>query len=367
MKPKMGREIVLLMVPVLVISGVAWWQTRAPRDLAARFSIKNPFDPGPMRVEFSPLKIVEPKPIDVARGYDWAAETTVTTPGKWDVPTGWRMAMHNEGWPVKVKLIYRQGTLWKNVSDKNGNLPLTTANLNASTNLTTLKVSLKDVPRDADEVRVRGEFGAQIYYAGAVPRGWKPPKNLRITGKARILTLPAKPFDARIKRPDEPFPVANVSRVPEIELVDARWFTEPYTNGPKERFVLHLRRIDGRDWGKHGGTIENIHVFDADSRELPMYANNGTGVKTSPESTAWLNQDNFNQQKLSSDMIEPLFYNDVGPKGGWGKVKQPIRLEMEVGNGKSWPLRVRVHLKHDPFFDQRKFGAPDARFKPAGE
>jgi hypothetical protein len=354
------------MVPILIIGGVALWQTRAPRDLASGFTVKNPLDAGPARVEFVPFKEVALKPKDVYCGFDWAAQTTVKTRGKWDAPKGLVYdGVINEGNTRQLRLVYRRGSVWKAITAEQNSKSFSSL-LSAATQEVTLRVNLEAVPKDAEEVRLRGSFEHLLAYRGTLPPGWNLPKGWRARRLYHTLPIESKPFDLEIKRVGEPMPVPKVSRVTEIELVDAKWFTEPSSRAYADQFLLHLRHLKKKDYENYVADVENIHVFDADNRELFMYANNGTGVRMNPESPARRNQKNFSPQKLPSDLIAPLFYNGVGPKGGWGKVKQPIRLEMEVSDWNCWPLKVNIKLRHQDVLDESKFGAPDAQFKPAG-
>jgi hypothetical protein len=215
----MGREIALLMVPVLIIGGVALWQTRAPRDLATGVTVKNPFDAGPARVEFVPFKKVELKPKDVYRGFDWAAQTTVKTRGKWDAPKGLVYdGVINEGNTRQLRLVYRWGSSWKSITAAQNSknfFPL----LDGDTQEVTLRVNLEAVPRDADEVRLRGYFEYLLAYRGTLPLGWKAPKGMRTRGLSHDLPIASKPFDLEIKSVGESMPVPKISRESKIEVL----------------------------------------------------------------------------------------------------------------------------------------------------
>jgi hypothetical protein len=101
----------------------------------------------------------------------------------------------------------------------------------------TFKVNLEMVPKQVREVRLRGRFNARIYYEGKIPRGWKAPPNLRVSGSGHDLILPPQKFDVKIKTADEPMPTVNVSREPKIEVLRAVWVQSKFWN----RFELHLR------------------------------------------------------------------------------------------------------------------------------
>jgi hypothetical protein len=84
---------------------------RAARFGGAVFD-ENPFDQGPIRVEFSDFEKVELTPLDAYLGYDWAAQTTVATRGSWPMPLGWRVQSTGE-FADKLQLDYRVGGNWR--------------------------------------------------------------------------------------------------------------------------------------------------------------------------------------------------------------------------------------------------------------
>lgn len=88
-------------------------------------------------------------------------------------------------------------------------------------------------------------------------------------------------------------PAPDVSREPKVELIRAVWFTEAYSNGNKERFFLHLRHKEARDWSGLGPTVFNAKVFDALGRELTLWDKDGAGKTRFSSYSGWFNQGLF--------------------------------------------------------------------------
>jgi hypothetical protein len=342
MKPKMGREIALLAVPILIIGGVALWQTRAPRGLASGFTVKNPFDPGPMRLEFSEFKKVPLSPVEVASGYDCAVQTTVTQHGNWDMPKDWKRRGISGANQKGTQLHFRRGKVWKSVARTLKDRSKINLLWNIDENTSKFKVNLSEIPRDADEVRLRGRFSSDLHYGGSVPKGWVAPKNLRMRNGSHILTIESEPFDIPIKAADEPFPISAVSRVPEIELVNTLWLHE----ASKDRFLVIVRHVSpGQDNTKNKDLqVLSCAVKDGNGKPLALYY----GGAKYPVSVDAM-QSNFGYSvipRLPNDQsATELIRTGFAPRDGWDRVKQPISVDATIRTSSSaWPLTFRAKL-----------------------
>ncbi len=341
MKPKFAREIALLTLPILIIGGVAFLRLINGRIALPSFLTSNPFDPGPMRVEFSPLRKVQLEPIQVAQGIDWAASSNVQIRGRWNTPTGWKKAITGiSGKPNW--LVYRRGEKWKTIpNSKNGESAIS-ANLDLNGNYE-IDVRLDNVPKDADEIRLRGRFIREQWYTGKIPSGWKPPKNLLVAGPNRILTLVSPPFDVQIKGPNQPLSVPVISHKPDLELVRAVWLN----NLKGQQFFVIVRHISpNRDNTK----IKHLRILscvvkDGNGKPLPLfYPRSKWPVQSQNINLSF----GFNEiPKLLEDQSATNLWSDkLSPRGGWKKVKQPISIEAKISTGsEAWPLTARATIR----------------------
>ena len=116
MKCALGREIVLISLPLLAIGGAAWLFAGGGRALLPAKD-----DEGPLRIEYSPLEPIEVAPKDAYQGVDWAAKTSVQLRGKMQVPSGWKLEQMMEVWTNDYRIIYREGEQWKRAPALPGN------------------------------------------------------------------------------------------------------------------------------------------------------------------------------------------------------------------------------------------------------
>jgi hypothetical protein len=109
MKAKSGREAALLMLPILIIGGVAWWKNRngPPEDLMS----------GQARI-VTRVRTLEVTPLDLYRGYthkiaidQWAAGELPPTP----VPRPGATRSYRQIQPrySPLYVTFRQGSTWK--------------------------------------------------------------------------------------------------------------------------------------------------------------------------------------------------------------------------------------------------------------
>ena len=307
------RELMWMTLPVALLGGVAWWFGNGGQS---------PFSPstnstfGPPRIEFGKFGPVKLSPYEVSQGYDWAASTAISDAGTWSKPPGWKLQKIGIG---LEKVVYRRGAKWEEATSINNVLPV------SSNGVGTFRVKLETVPRDAQEVRLRSKFRRDVRYTGPIPPGWKPPKNMRIKGKWRILTLESKPFDIQIKGPKEPFPQPDVSREPTLRLHSVGWRND----GDGLNFVLGVRRTDGT--GLTVAVVNNRRLTDAQGR---VAVDNGKGFGN----LGCYNVPNSKSLFVSFDNPFSSSHFPISPP------TSPLRLRAEISDGQSWPLSIDVRV-----------------------
>jgi len=328
MKKFSAREVVALTLPVVVLGGGAWWMGRGGKLP----QLHNSLDPGPLRIEYTPFQPVQPSPYDVSQGYSWGVSTRVEMRGKWNPPKGWKQ------WGEFVcggleKVVYRRGKGWREAASVNRfNLVQTGSSSDAGT--TVLVVNLQTVPRDAEEVRIRGRFRRDLDFTGPIPRAWKKPSHMTIFKSDRSLAVESKPFDIQIKGPNEPFPLPVVSHQSPLQIVDAKWVVEDGINN----FVLQVHRTDGQGWVGHNVSADKVRVTDERGRPVDVGPRNSSGF-------GGFNQELFSPQRDSSDIFVPFLLPDSKHSESYDvPFSGPLHLQSQISDGTCWPLSVDVKV-----------------------
>ncbi|RYX86256.1 hypothetical protein EON83_03265 [bacterium] len=330
-------------LPVLILGGAVFWRSLRS-DISSRFGL---FDESkPLHVTYSAFEPVELSPYDVSRGYSWSVKSDVKMVGIANVPPNWKETAQGLGERMNTWLVYRRGKTWRIARPpKKDSFCVEIAT--TSDDGSEIRVDLRTVPRDAEEVRLRGRFRREQWFTGPLPTGWKPPANMMISGPHRILTVESKPFDIPIKEPGQPFPSSHVSRTTPFQLVDAKWIIDSEQN----HFLLQLRRTDGQKWNFDAQTLINVS-------DVRIQDEDGNLQGIGESSPTWVSQTFFSPQKLESDLIIKF----VVPEGNYKSpdyiyAKGPLKLRAKVSDWKCWPLDISVSVPRT-VMKLRDFGAP---------
>ena len=337
MKKRWGRELVLLALPIVLLGGVAWYRTRG----APLPALSNPFAPGPSRLEYSRFVPIKITPLDVAQGYDWGAQTNLKEAGKLDVPANWRDDhFGNWGDTRELRLVYRIGTQWK-VAPRpvKGEASFQTIIGEQET----LKANLKTVPREAEEVRLRGKFSALHLYRGPIAPGWKAPRNLEIKtyGLNHFVTVESATFDIPVKAAGEAWPDVIVSRVQKIEAVEGKWLRDAFG----EVIMVRFRAKPGADVEtplQCRVPVRELSYLDATGHPFQVFQD----AKSMAEAGIGGSMRDWIGPGLPADQeVIALAMRDAQPRGGWGRIKMPITVTGTVSDGKCWPTPFRVQMR----------------------
>lgn len=223
MRKKFGREIALLMLPVLLLGGVALWNGRvgswsgwgAPLGLLE----------GAPRLEVRNWQKGTPTAVDFARGI--SSRWVVTTWNGGTCPTG-RAKPINAGMEYPHHLIFawkRQET-WHKMP-----IPYPQSELDAQNFMrrehpaqheVRLGLPLDLVPHDAEEVRLQGRL-----------HGW-------MSCQSGSVEFPSAPLDVLVKAPQEAWPQFSGSRAPVLKFRGAKqeWL---YPNLVKNPYANYLK------------------------------------------------------------------------------------------------------------------------------
>ncbi len=355
------RELIWMTLPVVLLGGAAWWFDSGGQMSGLRLG--NPLDPGPLRIEYTPFQPVTLSPYEVSQGYDWAAKTQISQRGTWAVIKNWTPTGSDLHSARQTRLIFRRKGIWKAVPRGVNERSVADSmrfSEDAQTTEVELKVRLDKVPRDAEEVRLRGWFERIEFYSGAMPKGFRAPKNLLITGTNRVLTLESQPFDLQIRGSNEVFPQPMVSHTPQIELLSTRWFYETQ----RHSFVAHLRHLENGNWQSNPVSyLSDVHIFDAKGHSVELYQNGGKGGRYIPQGAGTYNQHIFSSQMPFNEIMVPLWDSECEPRQGWFNTAFPLTLEAQFSDGKCWPLKVRTQIETGG--KMKDFGAPEEALEPA--
>ncbi len=333
MKRKLGRELLLISLPLLIIGATTWLVSGGGRAL-----LPARFDNGPLKLEISPFQQVELSPADVYEGFDWAAKTSVQERGKLDALANLK-SVGASGPFGQVQLVYRKGTGWKAAPKVDSKGWATIRNAISDEGLT-LKVKLERVPPDAEEVRLRGRVESSLDYVGVLPPGTKLPPQFRSAGKMYSVNLQSKPFDLLIKGPSQPMPNPQVARVPDLEFVAAGWYYQSDVNFG----LVRLRTRDGQTRQWNNLRVLSYSLRDKSGKQIVFVDKNG--VTRPVDGWSYIFRNNYPDLPENEAIFDFTPFDE--PIGGWWSVKEPISLDALVTDGESWPLRVRATLNKQP-------------------
>lgn len=359
MKRRFGREIALLTLPVLIFGGLALWKTRGG-SMAQLQGAPSDIYSGKPRLEIGEIKPLEMTPWDVAQGFVWGIDAQTWQGGQSPVAPGVRRAASESG-SGRMDVVYRRGSRWIKAKSPDG---WSSARRGADKDTefgdfsvkrdSQIKVRLNGVPRDAEEVRLRGRFTYRNFYQGGGCRGVAPGPGWTIhkTGVCYLVTQ-SKPFDIPIVKAKGAWPNPNVSRETALEFVDAKFLVYSQL----EDFILQVRRKDGSAWtNQMYVTAQNVRLLDADKKPLELF---DTRNKTKTEINGFgsYGQEQFSPQREKSDLFVPVVsMGSVEPLSGWSSVKFPLTLRAEVSDGTCWPLKIDTKVERVQM-EKKDFGA----------
>lgn len=334
-----------MMVPVVLLGGAAWWFNQQARLRS-----------GPLRLLPLQWERVPVLPSDVAKGYAFAAKTTVQPVGEAEVPDKFGFFMPDYSFvPGTFALQHRKEGAYHNATTSQSALKFSIGSLSGkgwreSVELTT-RFDLRAVPRDAKEVRATGIFVVRTTFQA--PSSWVPPSPVFRpdsvgNGPFRLWAIYLKtPFEVEIKSPDEPFPASQVSRAPGLQVVDAKWIVDP--DRPSEDLTHHtialqLRRVDGSAWREPYDLFqeqENVHLFDAAGHEIQLL--DLARAKTSVHLSTGF-QWSFSANHPASDVTVLVCNGARAPQSGWDAVKAPLRLRATINTAQGWPQKIDAQV-----------------------
>ena len=343
MKKRFGREIFWLSLPVALLGVMAFSKTRGGRLPA--FKVLSALDTGLRRLEFSPMKPLELTPLDVSSGYSWGVETSVWGTGRADVPSSWRANGGLAPGAYALQLVYRQGTQWKKISNSAIGVGIGGDNF-------TIKVKLKDIPRDADEVRLKGRFEQLEIYKGVIPPGWVNPPKVTHFGLNHYFTLSSKPFDLAIVGEGHTRPEPEVSHQQKVAVVEGKWLRDIVS---REYLLLKVRaKPDSGLTGELSCRVDDLKYFDAQGKPVIIYQDATSIFPAAPQGAMrqWVSPD-----LPANEDVARLTQFDAQPRRGWNSVKMPITVTGMVSDGKCWPAPFKVQMAPEPG-DPKDYGAP---------
>lgn len=355
-----------MIMPVVLLAGVGWWRARggsvstlqgAPSDLTI----------GPPRLEAGEWTDAPLSPSEVSRGFLVKKLVSVWQGGRSPVPEGTKPGMYLINTDEDVRVVFRRGKVWRTARTQpfaydTQFMERKTASFGTFALRRDLecKINLNGVPRDAEEVRLRGHFVYINAYQGGVCRlassdpRWKyyPPRCEFINR--------SQPFDLPVKTARGAWPAPQVSHEAKVEVIGAAWFKFHKSY----EFALHLRHKEKRDWDSDPtASAQKMRLFDANHREVTLFENYGSGSQTFMDYFGIYNQEIFHPDKPHNEIMVPLFGENSAPKHGWGSVKRPLWLEGEIDDGECWPTPFKVRIEECKG-NQSSYGAPQLADEP---
>ncbi|HEX8465122.1 MAG TPA: hypothetical protein VF627_10945 [Abditibacterium sp.] len=310
---------------------------------------------GKPRLEIGEIKPLEMTPWDVAQGLVWGIDATIWQGGQSPVAPGVKRAEYviNSG---DAHVFYRRGARWI-TAKKTGWPAMRRIDKDAQQfgdfalrRHIQIKVNLDEVPRDAEEVRLRGFFEQMNTYVDAGCRGISGGAGWSFHGRGCRFTMQSKPFDIPIVNTKGAWPAPKVSRQSTLKLVDAKWIDDPYSSF----FVLQVRHKDGSEWKNRYLAVHDAKVLDAKQQPLELLTGR-IKWKQQIYNFSGLDSTRFSPQIPKSDHVfQVLDLESTAPRQGWENVKFPLTLRAQVSDGTCWPLKIdtkveRVQMRTEDF------------------
>jgi hypothetical protein len=332
---------------------IALWKTRGG-SMARLQGAPSDIYSGKPRLEIGEIKPLEMTPWDVAQGFVWGIDAKFWQRGQSPVAAGVKRVDYtiNSG---HARVFYRRGGRWTAVKktgwsvmqriDKEaqhfGNFALRRH--------IQIKVNLDDVPRDAEEVRLRGFFEQMNNYIGVGCSGISGGNGWSFHGRGCRFTLQSKPFDIPIMKAKSAWPNPNVPRETQLKFVDAKWI-----DASAKFFVLRMRHKDGSEWKNRYLAVHDAKFFDANLQPLELLTGR-IKWKSQIYNFRGLDPARFSPQITKGDHVfEVVDPESVAPRQGWENVKFPLTIRAEVSDGTCWPIKIdtkveRVQMRTEEF------------------
>lgn len=360
MKKRFGREIIWMLLPVVVLGGVGWWRSSggglsmlqaAPANLRS----------GAVRLEVGSWTDAKPLPAEVARGYVVKKQVSLWQGGQAPVSEVAPFEGHELSSAENVRLVFRRRAKWHILKPREREnrvkFPEKTLDLKTFAARRDLQclINLQDVPRDADEVRLRGEWVHSNVYYGATCGTARPDPRWSFNGTSdcKFVTR-SKPFDVLVKAAKSAWPAPVVSRETKVEVLGAARLRSNREN----LFVLHLRHREKRNWeAEPFASVRQMRILNGNGREVLLFDNYIDGSWRNFNDSGSLNQRLFYPNKPGNELFARFITTNAAPKGGWNSLKRPLWLEGEVDDGECWPTKFKVRID-ESLQNPKLFGAP---------
>ena len=362
MRKSFGREIALLSLPVLLFGGLAWWRIRVPKEEqhVASPSAKT-VRTGPPRVLAPVWKRIPVSARDVAAGYDFAVETRPEIVPRADLPSGVSLLNADTAILGKSELKFRRGGKWFTVKPATDKALVANESRhgfdkdNPSSLDLRLKVRLGDIPRDAQEIRLRGRLESQAFYRGLWPQGVQMPAAVQVNRYGLTENRLSPPFEVVIKGPSEPFPAPIVSHLEPVKVVEARFLRDSFGNFELQLWVKRQPWAIARN-AEPKLSVWESKLFDANGREVEVFSPSGAnqGNVAMNGWTSHLNQSKSVNLKDDEELLLRMSGNRDAPLGGWKNLKLPLRLEAKISDNDSWPTTFKGALREVKGYEEPK-------------
>ena len=336
MNRKLGRELALISLPLVIIGGAAWLLPRG----GLHKSVSAP-DNGPARLEFAAFKPIEVSPMEVYQGVNWKVGTSVAMKGKLQVPALWKPYSIAQGLSEDCRIVYRISKQWKEAPALPGNLDPIAPGFGLGER--TLSLHLETVPSNAQEVRLRGKFTEDHIFRGALPPGWKPPANYKKYGKSHDFRIESKPFDLLVKAPGQPMPRPTASRETGVRVIKSS-YNEGEKLGEGMIMSVQLRRDAkfGQPKNYEGASLISLQLLDGQGRTIDVCEAAGSRT-TDNISMGQMNRDGLGLPASDFTVTPRIGYGRGElPCGGWKKVRGPYQLRAVISDQYRWPIVVDV-------------------------
>lgn len=360
MRKKFGREIALLTLPMLIIGGVAFWKTRAPRDISVPPAN---IESGAPRVEWNGFRAATVTPAEIGRGLTAKLETTLWSGGQ--MPPLSRNRLFFASYDPRdqnLRLVYRQKKRWKAYVAPDGtsgirrqisrdDVPKGAPQPKRANWKTTLWLPLSALPQGAADVHLKGQWRARW----VSDRKVTAPASLAARGKWNgfdwSLDVAGKPFDVPLRSIQNLDAragiVPEVSRTPAVTLLKAEVESLPHDMSADSRrsaagdakIILHL----AAPWANVRGAENRPDALE--SRLFDQHGREWTRPAEGLHQPNWgVGRQNFGGERGLPNgefrFESQISLSHIPASAG------TVRLKMWMSdNSQSWPLTIEREVR----------------------
>jgi hypothetical protein len=350
MRKPIFREITLLSLPVLLIGAVALWKTWAPPP-DDFLSITPPANAefGPLRLEWGEWKTVAPSAGEAATGH------LVKKIGRvWVAGEGRKKWRHHDFYDLSAQdfaLEYRRGAKWQKIARNGGWNGIRETRFHQEEiekkevqhQKFALAVPFALVPRDADEVRLRGKMNLRASQFNGTAFNY------------RRIETPQVNFG--LWKKGQAWPTPKVNRTPSLAVrkVETRWMGEAAEQWNQDRNQIYNARVSTkvkwnppmlpRDVSSLQFEMQSVQLLDDAGRDwMKVAPSQRLGIDIR-ERMKLVDLSSPKQQRGENDFYLDVATRFIPKSAGAIRLKAKVAVWNFRDESRDWPVEIAAIVR----------------------